>query len=84
MTEFGPVPVSWKRQENELAFRFVVPTGIQATLRLPDGDPSSLVLDGQRTQARMQGRSVTIATGGGVHEGRLIVKPPPAAPPRPT
>jgi hypothetical protein len=80
VTGFGPVPVSWKRQANELAFRFVVPTGIQATLRLPDGDPSSLVFDGQRTQARMQGRSVTIVTGAGAHEGRLLVKPPPAAP----
>ena len=80
VTEFGPVPVSWKRQDKELAFRFVVPTGIQAMLRLPDGDPSSLVLDGQRAQARVQGRCVILAAGSGAHEGRLLVKPPPAAP----
>ena len=80
VTEFGPVPVSWKRQNNELAFRFEVPKGIKSMLRLADGDPSSLVLDGQRTQTRVQERYVTIVTGAGVHEGRLMVKPPPAAP----
>jgi len=37
VTEFGPVPVSWKRQDQELTFRFVVPKCIQTTLRLPDG-----------------------------------------------
>ena len=37
VTDFGPVPVSWKRQGTELVFRFEVPQGIQATLRLADG-----------------------------------------------
>ena len=80
VTEVGPVPVSWKRKNGELAFRFEVPKGIQAMLRLADGSPSSLVLDGQRTQTRVEDRYVTAITGAGVHEGRLIVKPPPAAP----
>jgi hypothetical protein len=80
VTEFGPVPISWKRQEKELAFRFEAPKDVKATLRLADGDPSSLVLDGRPAQARLQGRYVTATTGSGVHEGRLIVQPPPAAP----
>jgi hypothetical protein len=80
VTEFGPVPVSWKRRNRELAFRFEVPKGIKAMLRLADGDPSSLVLDGQRMQSRVQDRYVTAIIDAGVYEGRLIVKPPPPAP----
>ena len=79
MTELGPVPVSWKRQDKELVFRFEVPKGIQATLRLPEGDPATLVLDGQKSRARIQGRYVMVALGAGVHEGKLAVKPPPPA-----
>jgi hypothetical protein len=80
VTEFGPVPVSWKRQDNELVFRFEVPKGIQATLRVPDGDADALVLDGKGVRAEMRDRYVTTSVGGGTHEGRLTVKPPPAAP----
>ena len=38
------------------------------------------MLDGQRTPTRAEDRYVTAITGGGVHEGRLLVKPPPPAP----
>ena len=78
VTEFGPVPVSWKRQDRELAFRFEVPPGVHATLRLPDGDPASLMLDGLRATTTAQDRYVTVNVGAGRHEGRLMVQPPPA------
>jgi hypothetical protein len=73
VTEFGPVPVSWKRHDNELAFGCEVPEGIQATLRLPGGRSSSLIIDGQRTATKVQGRCVIASVGAGAHEGRLVV-----------
>jgi hypothetical protein len=79
VTEFGPVPVSWRRQGKELAFRFEVPQGVTATLRLPDGDASTLMLDGARGQGRAEGRYVTWTAAEGAHEGRLVVSPPPVA-----
>ena len=81
VTEFGPVPVSWKRRDTELVFRFDVPKGIVAALRLPDGDAATLVLDGRKVRADTQGRYVAVDVRAGIHEGRLTVKPlPPAAP----
>ena len=38
VTEFGPVPVSWKRQDRELVFGLAVPKAVHATLRLAEGD----------------------------------------------
>jgi alpha-L-rhamnosidase len=75
VTEFGPVPVAWERQDAELAFRFRVPKGIKATLRVPDGDAATLTLDGRRTRASAEGRHATVNVGAGAHEGRIAVKP---------
>ena len=81
VTEFGPVPVSWQRQGHELTFRFEVPRGIQATLRLPDGDAATLVMDGRKADASKQGRHVSVAVKEGAHQGRLTVAPaPPSSP----
>ena len=81
VTEFGPVPVSWQRQGRELTFRFAVPKGIKATLRLPDGDAATLVMDGKKTNANKQGRHVSVSVMAGEHQGRLTVAPAPAASP---
>lgn len=78
VTELGPVPVSWQRQGGELLFRFEVPEGSRATLRVPEGDAATLVLDGRKARANVQGRYVTATVGAGAHTGRLAVKPPPA------
>jgi hypothetical protein len=75
VTEFGPVTVSWKRQDRELVFGFDVPKDVHATLRLAEGDASTLVLDGQKAAATTEGRSVVIGVSPGKHEGRLVVKP---------
>jgi hypothetical protein len=84
VTEFGPVPVTWKRQGSELTFRFEVPKGINATLRLLEGDPATLMLDGKRPRVTMQGRYVAVVLGAGVHAGKLTVKSPPPTQPDPT
>jgi len=81
VTEFGPVPVSWKRQGTELAFRFEVPPGSTATLRLPDAAGTALTLDGRRTDASVQGRRATVTVAAGVHEGRIAVTSVPAPAP---
>jgi hypothetical protein len=78
VTEFGPVPVAWKRQDTELAFQFEVPQGIEATVSLPEGDPATLVLDGKKAPATLQGRGAAFSVKAGRHEGRLTVKPAPA------
>ena len=74
VTEFGSVPVSWKRQNKELAFGLTVPKAVRATLRLAEGDATTLVLDGQKARAAIQGRYVTVSLGPGTHEGRLVIK----------
>lgn len=81
VTEFGPVPVSWKRQGTELAFRFEVPKGIQASLRIPDADGTTLLLDGRPNAASAQGRCATVTVRAGVHEGRIPVQPAPTPTP---
>jgi len=78
VTEFGPVPVSWKRQGKELAFRFEVPRGSKATLRIPDVDETILKLDDRQLGFTTQGRYATVNVDAGPHEGRIAVKPMPA------
>ena len=75
VTEFGPVPVSWRRQDTELAFRFEVPEGAQATLRIPEAVETTLMLDGRRIRATAQGRYATVIIDAGRHEGHITVKP---------
>ncbi|MEI6782096.1 MAG: GH116 family glycosyl hydrolase [Verrucomicrobiota bacterium] len=81
VTEFGPLPVSWKQPGTELSFRFEVPKGIKAILRIPDADATTLSLDGRQARAKLQGRYATVAVGTGVHEGRIALKPRPALTP---
>ncbi|MCX6926780.1 MAG: hypothetical protein NT154_26780 [Verrucomicrobia bacterium] len=81
VTEFGPVTVSWKQQGTDLSFRFEVPKGIQAILRIPDAVGTTLMLDSRKARTRLQGRYATAAIGAGVHEGRISLKPRPALTP---
>lgn len=75
LTEFGPVPVSWKRQGAELSFRFEAPGGVRTTLRIPDAEGTTLTLDGRQMSIDVQGRYATIAVQAGAHQGRIAVKP---------
>jgi hypothetical protein len=81
VTEFGVVPVSWRRQNDELAFKFNLPENVRAVLRLPDGEANTLTLDGQKPKAEIQGRYLALPVSPGAYEGRISVKPlPPAGP----
>jgi alpha-L-rhamnosidase len=67
VTEFGPVPVSWKMSEDHLDFECTVPDGVTASLRLPSFDgKASLVLDGSPVSS---GTSVEVKSG--LHRGTL-------------
>jgi alpha-L-rhamnosidase len=67
VTEFGPVPVSWQKSADHLDFKFEVPQGVTASLRLPDYDGQThLILDG----APVHSAQVT-EVNSGTHQGVL-------------
>jgi alpha-L-rhamnosidase len=67
VTEFGPVPVSWKMSSDHLDFEFTVPDGFTATLRLPSFDgKASLVLDSHPVTS-----TPSVEVKAGSHEGTL-------------
>ena len=70
-TEFGPVAVSWKREGDELSFQLEVPAGVTGSLRIPGGDPSSLVIGGGKANPKNQGRSTAILIKPGKHQGKI-------------
>jgi hypothetical protein len=67
VSEFGPVPVSWKMSSDHLDFEFTVPDGVTATLRLPSFEgKASLVLDNHPVPS-----TVTVEVKAGTHHGTL-------------
>jgi alpha-L-rhamnosidase len=76
VTELGPLSVSWRRHGMDLSFRFEVPKGARAMLRIPEAAGPTLTLDGRQARAAMQGRHATLVLKPGVHEGRIAVKLP--------
>jgi hypothetical protein len=77
VTEFGPVPVFWKLNGRDLSFKGEVPTGVIATLRIPEGDIATWVCKGSQAVPRKDGRCVTTTIGPGKYEGdvRLVASP---------
>jgi len=88
VTEFGPVPVSWKRNDgrNALEFQFTVPTGVKAAVSFPKvGERSALEVDGQTlvlagasasTRVTASRRYFQMELGEGNHTGQLTWKQP--------
>ena len=77
VTEFGPVPVSWKRSSDRLNFTFTVPEGVTATLHLPSHDgEAELKLDGARaTVTRSDSSTLGVEVKSGPHQGILTFPP---------
>jgi hypothetical protein len=73
VTEFGPVPVSWKMSPDHLDFQFQVPDGVSATLRLPSyhGKANLKLDDGQATVTSSDPAVVTVEVKSGPHQGIL-------------
>jgi len=71
VTEFGPVPVSWKRSADQLDFAFQVPDGVSATLRLPSHyGKVKLKLDDIRAPVTISDASVmSVEVKSGPHKG---------------
>jgi hypothetical protein len=67
VTEFGPVPVSWKNSSDRMDFELQVPDGVSATLRLPScGGKATLVLDEHATNS-----ATSVQVKSGRHKGTL-------------
>lgn len=80
-TEFGPVPVAWRREGRQLRFNLDVPPGTRARLRLPDAEAKTLIVDGKPAKATVDGRYVCAELGAGAHAGTVTTAPaPPPAP----
>jgi len=78
-TEFGPVPVSWKRAGDELSFRFEVPAGVTTTLRIPDGDVSSWHISAKADSPVKTGRSASVSVTAGCYQGSVRISVPPSS-----
>ena len=85
VTEFGPVPVTWKVGTGSLDFRFVIPAGVTATVKVPHiGTEPRLTMNGKATSAAAHGRYFVLTLGAGPHAGRVAFTPlPPPPPPAP-
>ena len=72
VTEFGPVPVSWKQTGARWDFSVEVPVGVKTRLRLPVGTGKvTVTLDGKSVSSRAAraGRWLEIRLNGGAHRG---------------
>jgi alpha-L-rhamnosidase len=73
VTEFGLVPVSWKKSTDHLDFKFEVPAGVTASLRLPSyAGKAQLVFDHLSVDATSNDASHIMAeVKAGPHQGTL-------------
>lgn len=70
VTEFGPVPVSWKREGESLRFQITAPEHVETILALPCRPGNdSMQIDGKAAQGVKQGQRTTWALSPGAHQG---------------
>jgi hypothetical protein len=70
VSEFGPVPVSWKREGERWQFTFTVPAGVKTILRLPYKTGQETVrLDGKMISGTVKGSRLEFIINGGSHQG---------------
>jgi alpha-L-rhamnosidase len=69
VSEYGPVPVSWKRSGDTLDFAVEVPSGVTADLHLPAGPAGRVLLNGKETPSRRQGRWRVLTLSAGRYTG---------------
>jgi alpha-L-rhamnosidase len=74
VTEFGPVPVSWRRSGDRLDFEFTVPEEVKATFRLPSGGGTArLVMDNQSVATNGPVSSTpSVQVKAGRHKGVIL------------
>ena len=82
VTEFGPVPVTWKAAGGHLDFHMTIPAGVTATVKIPQmGTKPRLTMNGKAVSAAAQGRYFVLTLGAGPHSGRVTFTPLPTPPP---
>jgi hypothetical protein len=70
VTEFGPVPVSWKREGGRWQFAFTAPAGVKTVLSLPCAPGlDSVSLDGKTISVSAKGSRLELIVYGGRHQG---------------
>jgi hypothetical protein len=70
VTEFGPVPVSWKSEGGRLNFEITIPENVEAMLALPHQQGSGDVqLDGQSAKGTIHGNRKLFPLTPGKHKG---------------
>ncbi len=77
VTELGVVGASYAVGAGALTFSLSIPAGVRlATLRLPDADGGSLVLNGAATPTAPEGRWSAVNLTAGSYEGTIKLLPP--------
>ena len=76
VTEFGPVPVSWKIANRAFEFSFTVPPGVKADVLLPAGAEGVVLLNGQPAKTVSRGRWRAFEAGPGKYQGSAPAPPP--------
>ena len=70
VTEFGPVPVTWKKENGTLHFTITIPANTVATLALPAAAGDKVIeLDGQKQRGKILGARCLLALKPGEHTG---------------
>lgn len=75
VTEFGVVPVSWKKNDANLNFELAIPRDTLATVRLAEADSGTLILDDKPLPCAVQGRHLTFGVKAGSHKGSVKIHP---------
>ena len=70
VTEFGPVPVSWKKTDGTLHFKVTIPANTEARLALP-AKPSQeeITINGKPLRGIRQGTRIVLTLKAGTYEG---------------
>lgn len=74
VTEFGPVPVSWKIDNQRLSFKVSIPPDTEALLALPCSfDDQSAIIDNQPATGTLKGLRCVFRLGPGQHSGNYRI-----------
>ncbi|MCK4887967.1 MAG: alpha-L-rhamnosidase N-terminal domain-containing protein [Planctomycetes bacterium] len=73
LTELGPVPVEWTKNENgSLDFAFEIPENIAAIVHLPKtGKNSQIIMNGKKIKAKSIGRFFELKLKAGKYKGKI-------------
>jgi len=73
LTELGPVPVEWnKNEDGSLDFAFEIPENVAAIVHLPKtGKKSQVIINGQKTKAKSVGRFLELKLKAGKYKGKI-------------